>query len=66
MLLAGIQANFGLDLRLKHSEVTTGEKSSEGPLETLQVAAELFIIRIIPDRCVLGGEIVVSREVQTG
>jgi hypothetical protein len=25
MLLAGIQANFGLDPRLKHSEVTSGD-----------------------------------------
>jgi hypothetical protein len=43
MLLAGIQANFGLDPRLKHSGVTTWGKVIRGPLDTPQLAAGLFI-----------------------
>jgi len=43
MLLAGIQANFGLDPRLKHSGVTTWGKVIQGPLDTPQLAAGLFI-----------------------
>jgi len=39
MLLAGIQANFGLDPRLKHSGVTTLGKIIRGPLDTPQLAA---------------------------
>jgi hypothetical protein len=38
MLLAGIQANFGLDPRLKHSGVTTWRKVIRGPLDTPQLA----------------------------
>jgi hypothetical protein len=43
MLLAGIQANFGLAPRLKHSGVTTWGKVIRGPLDTPQFAAGLFI-----------------------
>src|SRR3990172_9951095 len=43
MLLAGIQANLGLDPRLKHSGVTTWGKVIRGPLDTPQLAAGLFI-----------------------
>jgi hypothetical protein len=38
MLLAGIQANLGLDPRLKHSGVTTWGKVIRGPLDTPQLA----------------------------
>ena len=44
MLVAGIQASFGLDPRLKHSGVTTWGKVIRGPLDTPQLAAGLFII----------------------
>jgi len=39
MLLAGIQENFELDPRLKHSGVTTWGKVIRGYLDTLQLAA---------------------------
>jgi hypothetical protein len=37
MLLAGIQANCGLDPRLKHSRTRTLEKVIRGPLDTPQL-----------------------------
>src|SRR3990167_7881493 len=40
------QANFGLDPRLKHSGVTTWGKVIRGPLDTPQLAAGLFIIKV--------------------
>jgi hypothetical protein len=43
MLLAGIQANFGLDPRLKHSGVTIWGKVIQGPQVPRRLAARLFI-----------------------
>jgi hypothetical protein len=43
MFLAGIQANFGLDPRLKHSGVTTWGKIIRGLFDIQQLAAGLFI-----------------------
>jgi pyroglutamyl-peptidase len=53
MLLAGIQANFGLDPRLKHSGVTTWEVI-RGPPDTQQLAAGLFTLNR-PKRILLYG-----------
>ena len=46
MVLAGIQAKFGLAPRLKHSGVTTREKVIRGPLDTPLLAAGFFILDV--------------------
>jgi membrane-bound lytic murein transglycosylase A len=54
MLLAGIQANFGLDPRLKHSGVTTGEKRSDDLLisrsflRSCSLVIVLFVLGCLP------------------
>src|SRR6266496_3528877 len=48
MLLAGIQANFGLDPRLKHPRVTTGEKLSKDLLKPCRLLRGCSLLESFP------------------